>query len=237
MRITGNYRIADKNIRIISAYDRIHEMSKLYRHEGEPDLVIEITEEDLRRERDRADGQYSDAYLETLAVYRKIAEVMPGWDTLLIHGSAVCADGAGYLFTAKSGTGKSTHAGLWRKLLKERVQMINDDKPLLHIGKDEVTVYGTPWNGKHHLGGNISAPLKSICFLEQAADNHIVKLAKAEAYPLLLQQVYRPAEREMLMKTLQLLDILQDSVSFYRLSCNMDLSAAELSYSVMSGSK
>lgn len=237
MRITGNYRIADKNIRIISAYDRIHEMSKLYRYSGEPDLVIEITEEDLRRERDRADGQYSDAYLETLAVYRKIAEVMPGWDTLLIHGSAVCADGAGYLFTAKSGTGKSTHAGLWRKLLQERVQMINDDKPLLHIGKDAVTVYGTPWNGKHHLGGNISAPLKSICFLEQAADNHIVKLAKAEAYPLLLQQVYRPAEREVLMKTLQLLDILQDSVSFYRLSCNMDLSAAELSYSVMSGSK
>ncbi len=237
MRITGNYRIADKNIRIISGYDRIHEMSRLYRYSGEPDLIIEISEEDLRKERDRADGQYSDAYLETLAVYRKIAEVMPGWDTLLIHGSAVCADGAGYLFTAKSGTGKSTHAGLWRKLLQERVQMINDDKPLLHIGKDAVTVYGTPWNGKHHLGGNISAPLKSICFLEQAADNHIVKLAKAEAYPLLLQQVYRPAEREMLMKTLQLLDILQDSVSFYRLSCNMDLSAAELSYSVMSGSK
>ena len=237
MRITGNYRIADKNIRIISGYDRIHEMSRLYRYSGEPDLIIEISEKDLRKERDRADGQYSDAYLETLAVYRKIAEVMPGWDTLLIHGSAVCADGAGYLFTAKSGTGKSTHAGLWRKLLKERVQMINDDKPLLHIGKDEVTVYGTPWNGKHHLGGNISAPLKSICFLEQAAENHIVKLAKAEAYPLLLQQVYRPAEREMLMKTLQLLDILQDSVSFYRLSCNMDLSAAELSYSVMSGSK
>ena len=237
MRITGNYRIADKNIRIISGYDRIHEMSRLYRYSGEPDLIIEISEKDLRKERDRADGQYSDAYLETLAVYRKIAEVMPGWDTLLIHGSAVCADGAGYLFTAKSGTGKSTHAGLWRKLLQERVQMINDDKPLLHIGKDAVTVYGTPWNGKHHLGGNISAPLKSICFLEQAADNHIVKLAKAEAYPLLLQQVYRPAEREMLMKTLQLLDILQDSVSFYRLSCNMDLSAAELSYSVMSGSK
>ena len=237
MRITGNYRIADRNIRIISGYDRIHEMSRLYRYSGEPDLIIEISEKDLRKERDRADGQYSDAYLETLAVYRKIAEVMPGWDTLLIHGSAVCADGAGYLFTAKSGTGKSTHAGLWRKLLKERVQMINDDKPLLHIGKDEVTVYGTPWNGKHHLGGNISAPLKSICFLEQAAENHIVKLAKAEAYPLLLQQVYRPAEREMLMKTLQLLDILQDSVSFYRLSCNMDLSAAELSYSVMSGSK
>ena len=237
MRITGNYRIADKNIRIISGYDRIHEMSRLYRYSGEPDLIIEISEKDLRKERDRADGQYSDAYLETLAVYRKIAEVMPGWDTLLIHGSAVCADGAGYLFTAKSGTGKSTHAGLWRKLLKERVQMINDDKPLLHIGKDAVTVCGTPWNGKHHLGGNISAPLKSICFLEQAADNHIVKLAKAEAYPLLLQQVYRPAEREMLMKTLQLLDILQDSVSFYRLSCNMDLSAAELSYSVMSGSK
>ena len=212
-------------------------MSRLYRYSGEPDLIIEISEEDLRKERDRADGQYSDAYLETLAVYRKIAEVMPSWDTLLIHGSAVCADGAGYLFTAKSGTGKSTHAGLWRKLLKERVQMINDDKPLLHIGKDAVTVYGTPWNGKHHLGGNISAPLKSICFLEQAADNHIVKLAKAEAYPLLLQQVYRPAEREMLMKTLQLLDILQERVSFYRLSCNMELSAAELSYSVMSGSK
>ena len=48
---------------------------------------------------------------------------------------------------------------------------------------------------------------------------------------MLMQQAYRPADPAALMKTLQLIDGL--NVSFYRLSCNMDISAAELSYRTM----
>ena len=127
----------------------------------------------------------ADAYIETLAVYRKIAEQMPTYDTVLFHSSAVAVDGAAYLFAAKSGTGKSTHARLWRELLGDRAIMINDDKPLLRITDAGATVFGTPWNGKHRLGTNGSAPVRAICVLERGVQNNIERIGPKEAYPIL----------------------------------------------------
>ena len=178
---------------------------------------------------------YADAYLETLAVYRKIAEYLPKDGTVLFHGSAIAVDGEAYLFAAKSGTGKSTHARLWRELLGDRAVMINDDKPLLHIAPEGATVFGTPWNGKHRLGINGSAPLKTICFLERGEQNRIVRIEPKAAYPMLLQQTYRPASLESLKQTLTLLDTLMQTVAFYRLACNMKPEAAKVSYEAMKG--
>ena len=229
-----NYRIAEINIEIVSLYDRVHALCRDYQTDGAPELAVTVTEADIARERETADGPYPDDYLETLAVYRQIAEAMPARDTLLLPGSAVAADGVGYLFTAPSGTGKSTHARLWRELLGERAVMINDDKPLLRIGPEEITVFGTPWNGKHHLGENMAAPLRAVCFLERAGENAIRRISPAEAYPRLLGQTYRPQKAAAMKKTLALLDDLCRRVSFYRLGCNMELSAARLSYETMS---
>ncbi len=179
-------------------------------------------------------GSRSDNYLEMLAVYRKIAEKLPIYDTFLFHGSAIAVDGQSYVFTAKSGTGKSTHARLWRELLGDCAVMVNDDKPLLKVQPDNtVTVYGTPWDGKHHLSRNIAVPVRAICLLERSPDNHIREISKAEAMPMLLQQAYRPADPAALAKTLALIDRL--NVKLYRLCCNMDPSAAKLSYHTMKG--
>ncbi len=60
--------------------------------------------------------------------YRKLAESLLEYGVLLFHGSSVAVDGFGYIFAAQSGTGKSTHARLWRELLGERAVMVNDDK-------------------------------------------------------------------------------------------------------------
>ncbi|MBQ3276658.1 MAG: hypothetical protein IJH47_06360 [Oscillospiraceae bacterium] len=230
------YRIAEKNIEIASLYGRVHELCRDYRSDGRPDLVVEITRADVDREREQ-DAAYSEDYLETLAVYRQIADAMPAWDTLLVHGSAIAADGVGYLFTAPSGTGKSTHARLWRQLLGERARMVNDDKPLLRVSGDAVTVFGTPWNGKHHLGENIAVPLRAVCFLERGTENAIAPVAPQEAYVALLRQVYRPGDAAALKKTLELLDRLCGLVAFYRLRCNMDPAAARLSFETMSKEK
>ena len=146
----------------------------------------------------------------------------------------VAVDGKGYLFTAVSGTGKSTHTRLWREYLGDRAVMVNDDKPLLKI-KDNVTVYGTPWDGKHHLSSNISVPLKSICVLERSAVNHIEEITKKQIYPMLIQQSYRPQEGAKLKKLLQLTERLADSVALYRLGCNMDIDAAMIAYEKMKG--
>ena len=139
--MTGLYRIAETNIEIISLYAQVHDLCRDYRAQGAPELTVRVTAAGIARECAADDGAgHSDAYLETLAVYRQIAEAMPARDTLLFHGSALAADGVGYLFTAPSGTGKSTHARLWRELLGGRVRMINDDKPLLRLGPEGVVL-------------------------------------------------------------------------------------------------
>ena len=177
-------KLAGKIIQINHLYPYVCEYCRDYLYdanEDQIDFMIEINKSDIEAERRKSEKEairekrnvrkFSDEYLETLAVYRKIAEHMLDYDTLLFHGSVVAVDGQGYLFTATSGTGKSTHAGLWRKVFKERAVMVNDDKPLLAISKNSVLAYGTPWNGKHRLSSNVAVPLKSICILQRDTIN------------------------------------------------------------------
>ena len=242
----STYKLADKIIRIITLHEATHAMCRDYRAEGIIDLTIETSQADIDHEREksvRTDGSegltyrcLDDACLETLAVYRKIAEQMPFHNILLIHGSAIAVDGAAYLFIAKSGTGKSTHTRLWRELLGKQAVMVNDDKPLAGINPDgTATVYGTPWDGKHHLSTNIAVPLKAICILTRSADNHIEPVTASGAYPMLFQQVYRPSDPDALTQTLRLIDALSETVSLWRLGCNMDPDAARISYETMKG--
>ena len=241
----NRYMMAEKVIEVRSMYEKVQEYCKGYECGGEPDLIVETVQADIELECDREikcaerEGREphnsSDAYREELAVYRKIAEWMPVNDTVLFHGSVIAVDGQGFLFTAKSGTGKSTHTRLWRELLGERAVMVNDDKPLLKITEDSVIAYGTPYNGKHRLGCDMSVRLKGLCILERSADNHIERIDKAQAYSMLLQQVYRPFDGAMMAKTLSLVDKLAKNTELYRLGCNMDISAAQVAYNGMKG--
>ena len=181
--------------------------------------------------------ELKDERLESTAVQRKIAEGLYAYDTLLFHGSVIAVDGEAYLFTAKSGTGKSTHTRLWRKLFGDRAVMINDDKPFLRVTEEGVTVYGSPWNGKHGLGNNICAPLKAICILERGEQNAIRSIPANEAVSMLLQQSNRPRQAKWLPKYMELLDKLSGNLAFYRLSCTIDPQAAAVAYEAMSGKR
>ena len=241
--MVNKYRIADKVIEINSIYKEVHDYCSDYLTDEKTDFSVFTTQADIDSEcrksaredeiEEKPTRQFTESYLEELAVYRKIAEKMIGYDTILFHGSAIAVDGEAYLFTARSGTGKSTHTRLWRQFLGDKAVIVNDDKPLLKITNGSVIVYGTPYNGKHRLGSNIAVPLKAICILTRSAENHIEQITREQAYPMLIQQVYRPAEITLLQKTLSLTDRLSDSVRLYRLGCNMDISAAKIAYEGM----
>lgn len=241
--MVNRYKIADKVVEVTSIHAEVHEYCSDYLTDEPADYAVTTTQADIDFEREKSaredeiEGipirQFSDSYLEELAVYRKIAEQMISYDTILFHGSVVAVDGLGYLFTAKSGTGKSTHTRLWREYFGEGAIMVNDDKPLLKITDSGVTAYGTPYNGKHRLGTNTSVPLKAICILTRSAENHIEAITREQAYTMLLQQVYRPADMLKMAKTLTLVDRLADSVKLYKLGCNMDISAARVAYEGM----
>ena len=204
---------------------------------------IRITQSDIDFEREKSAREdikegipirhFSDAYLETLAVYRKIADRLLSCDTLLFHGSVIAVDGEGYLFTAKSGTGKSTHTRLWREYFGERAVMVNDDKPLLRITDSGVTAYGTPWDGKHRLSTNTAVPLKGICILTRDTTNHIEPAEPHAAYPMIVQQTNRSLSADGMKQTLSLIDRMLNVVPVYRLGCNMDIEAARVAYEGM----
>lgn len=242
--MTKNYKIADRVIGVTSLFEEVHRLCADYAvSDAAPDFCVSVARSDLELERERSareiraeggeDRQYRDSYLETLAVYRKIAERMPEYGTLLMHGSCIAVEGAAYLFTAKSGTGKSTHTRLWRELLGDRTRMVNDDKPLIRIDADGATAFGTPWNGKHRLGSNIAVPLRAICILQRAEQNTIRPISAQEAYPMLLQQIYRPMDPAAMRRTLDLIDRLMHSVRFWRLGCRPDLEAAQVAWEAM----
>lgn len=216
----------------------------LYEENRTIDFTISTTTDDIAYEREKsrqedikegiAIREFSDAYLETIAVYRKICKRLIEKDILLFHGSVISVDGIGYLFTAKSGTGKSTHTKYWREYFKDRAVMINDDKPLLAIKENKVYAYGTPWDGKHRLSTNTCVPLKSICILQRGDTNIISKIDKKDAYTMLLQQVNRPVgDVSAMNKTLKLIDALSNCVEFYSLHCTMDITAAKVAYEGM----
>lgn len=204
---------------------------------------IRITQSDIDFEREKSAREdikegipirhFSDAYLETLAVYRKIADHLLSCDTLLFHGSVIAVDGEGYLFTAKSGTGKSTHTRLWREYFGERAVMVNDDKPLLRITDSGMTAYGTPWDGKHRLSTNTAVPLKGICILTRDTTNHIDPAESHAVYPLIVQQTNRSLTADGMKQTLSLIDRMLNVVPVYQLGCNMDIEAARVAYEGM----
>lgn len=237
----GTYGFAGMVVEVASLHGDVHELCRGYRCGGSPDLRVRTTQADIDRERERAARpgrpapRASDGHLEGLAVHRQIAELMPAHGAFVLHGSAVAVDGVAYLFAARSGTGKSTHARLWREMLGARAVMVNDDKPLVRVGDGGVTVYGTPWDGKHRLSRNVAVPLRAVCLLARAGEDHIERVPAARAYPALLRQVYRPADPAALAATLALLDRLVERVGLWRLGCTMGAGAARVSYEAMRG--
>lgn len=241
----GFYRLADCIIHLESLYDDVHQMCRDYRTDGSPDYCIVTSEDDIRYESVKSDEErrleglpeykFTAGYLETLSVYRKIVTWMMQYrNTFLFHGSVVAVDGEAYIFTAKSGTGKSTHTRLWRKMFGERAVMVNDDKPLLRVNPDgTVTVFGTPWDGKHHLSTNIAVPLKAVCLLERSAENHIEPVSPFDHVAFLMQQMYRGEDGAMTFKALRYFDAFARSCRFYRLGCNMNDDAALVAYKGM----
>ncbi len=228
-------KLAGVPIGVTALYGSTRTFCGEYLTEEAPAFSVCVAPGDIDKERQKADSahHYSNAYLETLALYRKIAAGLLDYDTLLFHGSVIAVDNSAYLFTAKSGTGKSTHTRLWRELFGVRAVMVNDDKPLLRVTEHGATAYGTPWNGKHRLSTNIAVPLKAVCILERDETNHIAPVTAREAWPMLMQQSIRPADPVRLKQVMCLIDGLSANVKLYRLGCNMDPSAAEAAYQGM----
>ena len=149
-----------------------------------------------------------------------------------IHASAVCVDGDAYIFMGKSGTGKSTHARLWKQYVKG-AKLLNDDHPVIRLIEDgRIMVYGTPWSGKTPCYINGSAELKGAVRLQQADKNRFVGLTGVEAFLELLPGCMAfPAASGLYEKLCDLLEVIANSsVVIGRLYCLPQKEAAFVCY-------
>lgn len=239
-------KLADVSIGINSIYDEVFKLCRDYLSQDAASFWVEVSERDIEyeRERSRHEAEYEgisytdfdDAYLETLAVYRKIAEGLLRFDVFLMHGAAVGAGGKAYLFTAPSGVGKTTHTRLWCEEFPDAF-IINGDKPLIKLTENGAYIYGTPWAGKEGQNCNISLPLGAVCTLFRAGENSIKPACFSDIFPLLIGQSYRPRNEADLEKTLGLIKRLGESVRLYALFCNVEPEAAHIAREGMCGNE
>lgn len=221
-----NIGIAELNIRIDNKYDYIKEQCREYLNDEKYDFCVSADFDEIA-----AEGEgFSHGYLESLAIYRKIAEKIVGCGGFLMHGAVIDLDGTGIAFLARSGVGKSVHVNLWKRLLKDKCTVINGDKPLVRIIGDKAFAYGTPWAGKEKMQTNAKTELKKICFIERAEKNECIRIEKGEAFEKLFSQIYLPKNRETLSKTLDLVGQIIEKAEFYIIKCNMDITAAKTAY-------
>ena len=211
--------------------------------EEAPDFAICVSEADLPAEQERLYQEareeglrprvFKDPFLERSVIQQKVAEALLDYSAIDMHGSVVAVDGYAFLFTAKCGTGKSTHTRLWRQLLGDRAVILNDDKPILRIEKDHVLACGSPWMGKHGIGANLTLPLKGICILERGKENSIMPISGQEAMPMLLRQGNVPQIEENIPRYHALINKIAELVPFFKMQCNISADAAKMAYEAM----
>ncbi len=215
-------KVAGIPVGIDNKFRHIEWLAKDYVTDEEPYFTVSAAPDELVREQSFTEERFSDGYLESTVVYRKIAERLGEYDAFVFHGAVLAVDGLAYAFTARSGVGKTTHTRLWIEHFGERAYYVNGDKPIIRFIDGKPYAFGTPWRGKESYGTNTSAPLAGIAFVERGEKN-MAEPADPDIYSTkLLSQMYIPRTGAAAAKVLSMCSKLLDTVKLVRLECNMD---------------
>lgn len=225
-------KLADLVIGIDNQYSYTKELCREYITDSSYiDFCVSATNEQIKAE-DNGEG-FSIDYLESLALYRRIAEKLIEYGGFLMHGVTLSVEGRGVIFTASSGTGKTTHAMYWKQLLGDKCIIVNGDKPLIRFINDICYAYGTPWCGKEQLHTNTRTPLTDLFIVNRAEDNRVCDLRPKEAMLKVLAAVYKPSDPELFSKTIEYLDLFLEKVKVRNVYCNMSIDAAKAAYGAL----
>lgn len=230
--------IAGLAIEIKNRYSYIEKLAAEYISDSDNiDFCVEATDEDIEFEKEMSEYEFSRGYLESIAVYRKIAERLPEYGAVVFHGAVIAEEGTAYAVTARSGVGKTTHLSLWREAFGEKVYILNGDKPVLRIIDGVVYASGTPWRGKEGYGVPGMLPLAAVGFLKRAAEPSAERIAADSAAVMLASQIYIPSMPKAASLALGVLNRIINSVGLYEIRANMDVQSAHVSREALKNNK
>jgi len=168
---------------------------------------------------------------EISAVLRRIfimlAAVRKG---VCLHSVSIKHQDNAIMFSAVSGTGKTTHANLWQEVF-ECVEIINGDNGYLVVEDNRPYLYGSPWCGTSADCLNVRVPLKAVVFIEQAKKNSIEKLGVAEAFMRLSSRCFMPIwDNKLMLDAINSAEVLANTIECYLLKCLPDRDAVRVCY-------
>lgn len=220
-------RMAQLNIEMKSRYGQAKPFCRDYllTDDDPVDLIAETNDFEIQKDR-AAVPDSTMAQAEILCLYRSIAEQIPLYDRMVFHGAAISFDDKAILFTAPSGTGKSTHILQWRRHFGKRVDIVNGDKPILYASPEGFLVCSTPWAGKECWQKNRIVPLSALCLLKRGDENRCERVDASLHVEEVMRQIYLPENAAACAKTLELADKLLQTVPLYELHCTISPEAA-----------
>ena len=225
------YEIAGLKVEMEPRFGRLTRQCQAYLSSGKPVMTVKPDPVDeVRAGMDR----YPEEEREYICCSAAFCRGIIGQGRFFLHASAVVYEGAAYLFSGPSGTGKSTHTALWRELFPQSY-ILNDDKPVIWPEKGKISAWGTPFSGRTDLQVNRGVPVKGICFLKQGRENRIRPVTGEEALALLLNNTWRPRSNPGMSLLLDMMEQVVTETHVYELCCTEDPEAARLSYTVMKG--
>ena len=229
-------QLAGIPVQMNNRFPELEVLCRDYLTEEGPVITLSATQKEIEAERAMQDDIFTDGYLETICLYRKLALKMLQHGVFLMHASVIEVDGEGYAFLAHSGTGKTTQTRLWLEYFGNRARVINGDKPLIRVvpeaGTWKFVAYGTPWCGKEGMGCNASVPLKALFLLERATVPTCEPADQEYSIDGLFHQLLMPEKPEQMMRLLDMVDKLVETVPCYRLRCDMTDDSVTVAYTV-----
>ena len=144
----------------------------------------------------------------------------------LLHASYIRHGDGAILFTAPSGTGKSTQAALWEQF--RGAQLINGDRAGVFVEPDGVFARGIPYCGSSGVNRNVCLRVKCIVSLSQAPVTSIAPLTGLRAF----RQIWEGCtvnlwDRQAVMACSELVSQVVQRVPVFHLACTPDCSAVE----------
>ena len=230
----SKYKFCDLIIEMDVKYDPLKKQANAYLYQGldNSDIIIppldNIISNYQKRYNNLSIGE-CEYVIKGAYFYKELLK----FGGILLHSSCVVKDNFAYLFSAPSGTGKSTHTSLWIKKFND-AKILNDDKPALIFKEGKLYACGTPFSGKTDLNLNEIYPVKGIAFLERSSDNWIKKMDNQKAIYSILNQTIRPDIEDSMDKAISIIEKIVGSTNIYSFGCNVTLDAVKVSYEAMS---
>ena len=155
------------------------------------------------------------------------------FDGMLLHSSCVVVNDSAYLFSADSGTGKSTHTNLWLEKFKENAYILNDDKPAIRKIDGKIYACGTPWSGKYDISRPNIVPVAAIALLQRNDTNYIKPAETKKGVFTIFSQTVRRLNKEHINKLFDNVEMLFENIPIYEFGCNISQDAVTVAYNTM----